>query len=167
LFGHVFCAVALDNVPDFVPEDSGELAFGLKSSEECAGDKDLSAGESKGVDGFGIGEEVEFELVRGFFGDGVVDKMVANGSDGFGFGAAFDDASVLGGHFWGRLESEGDFLIWGEAYSLFFAGDRVGLARSAVSEEGHDSHHESDHESGFASALWFGTLSISRSAHAL
>ena len=62
---------------DFVAEYTGQLGF-VEFGEQGIGDKDLSPGQGKGVDGLFIGKEVKFVLVRGFAGDTVFDKGLSD-----------------------------------------------------------------------------------------
>jgi hypothetical protein len=124
----VFGTVALDDVTDFVSKDAGELTFGFELVKEGAGDKDLTAREGEGVDGFGVREEVEFECVRCFFGDGVMREVLTDPLDKIKIGPGGDLTPILGGHVGGGLEAEGNFLISGDVDALGFAGNGIGLA---------------------------------------
>lgn len=150
LFCHLFGAVALDDVGDFVAENAGELPFGFEAVEEGTGDEDLAAGEGECVDGFGVFEKVELELVgAAASGSGVEEARADTVYDGCGLGA-FLEAAVLGGHFGGGLEAEGDFLFGGETDALDFAGDGVGLSAAKIGDDSDDRHDEANEEAGVA-----------------
>lgn len=53
-FGHVFGAVASTDMAYLMTEDAGELAVGLETVQERAGDEDLAAGEGEGVNGLAV-----------------------------------------------------------------------------------------------------------------
>jgi hypothetical protein len=141
--GHLLGGVAVDDVADLVAKDAREFALGCQLVVEGLGDEHLAAGEGEGVDGLGVGEEVELKGV-GVFGEGA-DEFLAHRFD-FGLAGIVGGklSPHLGGHFGGGLEAQLHFLVGRDANVLGFVGDGVGLGGAIVGAEAGDKDEAGD-----------------------
>lgn len=111
--GHLLGGVTADDVADLVAEHTGELVFAFESFEKGSGDEDLAAGQGEGIDGLGITQEGEAELVGGVADLGALDESLANAlHQGTGLGVGVLAAELLD-HARGGGEAHGHFFLRG------------------------------------------------------